>query len=121
MGYAGITGATDVQAHSDAYFHYYSIYQVQNNLTSKTCAVETAVANTPPVITAMPDITIPKGTAFVLSAQATDAEGDPLTYTWEQVDNATSTTTIANLGTLTNTIFSDLGLQQQARQDISLS
>ena len=102
MGYAGITGATDVQAHSDAYFHYYSIYQVQNNLTSKTCAVETAVANTPPVITAMPDITIPKGTAFVLSAQATDAEGDPLTYTWEQVDNATSTTTIANLGTLTN-------------------
>lgn len=102
MGYAGITGATDVQAHSDAYFHYYSIYQVQNNLTSKTCDVETAVANTPPVITAMPDITIPKGTAFVLSAQATDAEGDPLTYTWEQVDNATSTTTIANLGTLTN-------------------
>lgn len=102
MGYAGITGATDVQAHSDAYFHYYSIYQVQNNLTSKTCDVETAVANTPPVITAMLDITIPKGTAFVLSAQATDAEGDPLTYTWEQVDNATSTTTIANLGTLTN-------------------
>ncbi len=102
MGYAGITGDTDVQAHSDAYFHYYSIYQVQNNLTSKTCDVETAVANTPPVITAMPDITIPKGTAFVLSAQATDAEGDPLTYTWEQVDNATSTTTIANLGTLTN-------------------
>jgi len=102
MGYAGITGATDVQAHSDAYFHYYSIFQVQTNLASKTCDVETAVANTPPVITAMPDITIPKGTAFVLSAQATDAEGDPLTYTWEQVDNATSTTTIANLGTLTN-------------------
>lgn len=102
MGYAGITGATDVQAHSDAYFHYYSIYQVQNNLASKTCDIETAVANTPPVITAMPDITIPKGTAFVLTAQATDAEGDPLTYTWEQVDNATSTTTIANLGTLTN-------------------
>ncbi len=102
MGYAGITGATDVQAHSDAYFHYYSIYQVQNNLASKTCDVETAVANTPPVITAMPDITIPKGTAFVLSAQATDAEGDPLTYTWEQVDTATTSTTIGNLGTLTN-------------------
>ena len=102
MGYAGITGATDVQAHSDAYFHYYSIFQVQTNLANKTCDIETAVSNTPPVITAMPDITIPKGTAFVLSAQATDAEGDPLTYTWEQVDNATSTTTIANLGTLTN-------------------
>ncbi len=101
MGYAGIT-SQDVQPHSDAYFHYYSIYQVQNNLTSKTCDIETAVANNPPVITAMPDVTIPKSTAFVLTAQATDAEGDPLTYSWEQVDNATTTTTINNIGTLTN-------------------
>ncbi len=101
MGYAGIT-SQNVQMNSDAYFHINSIIQVQNNLTSKTCDIETPVANTPPVITAMLDVTIPKGTAFVLSAQATDAEGDPLTYTWEQVDNATSTTTIANLGTLTN-------------------
>ena len=102
MGYAGITGATDVQPHSDAYFHVNSIIQIQTNLTNKTCDIESTVNNNPPVITALPDVTIPKGTAFVLSAQATDAEGDPLTYTWEQVDNATSTTTIANLGTLTN-------------------
>lgn len=102
MGYAGITGATDVQPHSDAYFHYYSIFQVQTNLASKTCDIETAITNTPPVITALPDVTIPKSTAFVLTAQATDAEGDPLTYAWEQVDNATTTTTIGTLGTLTN-------------------
>ncbi|MBU4537279.1 MAG: M12 family metallo-peptidase [Weeksellaceae bacterium] len=102
MGYAGITGATDVQPHSDAYFHYYSIFQVQSNLASKTCDIETAVSNTPPVITSMADVTIPKSTAFVLTAQATDAEGDPLTYTWEQVDAATTTTTIGTLGTLTN-------------------
>lgn len=102
MGYAGITGATDVQPHSDAYFHINSIIQVQNNLVAKTCDIETPVNNNPPVITAMADLTIPKGTAFVLTAQATDAEGDPLTYTWEQVDNASSGTTIANLGTLTN-------------------
>ena len=102
MGYAGITGATDVQPHSDAYFHHVSINQVQTNLTSKTCDIETAVANNPPVITAMADVTIPKSTAFVLTAQATDPENDPLTYTWEEVDNATTTTTIASLGTLTN-------------------
>lgn len=98
MGYAGITGATDVQAHSDPYFHINSIIQVQDNLTSKTCDIETAVANQPPVIVAMPDVTIPKSTAFVLTAQATDAEGNPITYCWEQTDSATSTTNTSNLG-----------------------
>ena len=102
MGYAGITGATDVQAHSDPYFHINSIIQVQDNLTSKTCDIETAVANQPPVIVAMPDITIPKSTAFVLTAQATDAEGNPITYCWEQTDSATSTTSTSNLGNNTN-------------------
>ncbi len=101
MGYAGITGATDVQAHSDAYFHINSINQVQTNLASKTCDIETAIVNNPPVITPLPDVTIPKETAFVLTAQATDPENDPLTYTWEQVDNATTAITKANLGTTT--------------------
>jgi hypothetical protein len=102
MGYAGITGATDVQPHSDAYFHINTIIQVQNNLTSKTCDVEASINNSPPVITALPDVTIPKGTAFVLTAQATDPENDPITYDWEQVDNATTATTIGTLGNLTN-------------------
>ncbi|MBH1960916.1 MAG: T9SS type A sorting domain-containing protein [Flavobacteriia bacterium] len=101
MGYAGIT-SQNVQQHSDAYFHINSIIQVQNNLIAKTCDIETSVNNNPPVITAMADVTIPKGTAFVLTAQATDQEGDPMTYTWEQVDNASSGTTITNLGTLTS-------------------
>ncbi len=101
MGYAGITNQ-NVQMNSDAYFHINSIIQVQNNLNSKTCDTETSISNNPPVITAMADLTIPKSTPFVLTAQATDADGDPLTYTWEQVDNATSSTTITNLGTLTN-------------------
>lgn len=102
MGYAGITGATDVQPHSDAYFHINSIIQVQNNLALKTCDVETSINNSPPVITPMPAVTIPKGTAFVLTAQATDLEGDPLTYTWEEVDNATVAITKTNLGTTTS-------------------
>ncbi|MFC3159520.1 reprolysin-like metallopeptidase [Chryseobacterium arachidis] len=92
MGYAGITGAnTDVQPHSDAYFHAVSINQVQNNLVSKTCDIETTINNNPPVIAALSTYNIPKGTAFVLTASATDPENDPLTYCWEQVDNATVT------------------------------
>ncbi|MGC4130595.1 MAG: zinc-dependent metalloprotease family protein [Bergeyella sp.] len=102
MGYAGITGATDLQAHSDAFFHINSIIQVQTNLTTKTCDVETAITNQPPVITAMSTVTIPKSTPFVLTAQATDPEGDPVTYIWEQTNSATTATTASNLGNLTS-------------------
>ena len=103
MGYAGITGgpATDVQPNSNAYFHKASIAQVQANLNNKTCDVETAVNNNPPVIAALPTYNIPKGTAFVLTASATDTENDPLTYTWEQVDNASVTINSTNLGSTT--------------------
>lgn len=109
MGYAGITNA-NVQMNSDAYFHVASILQVQNNLTNKTCDVETTIVNNPPVITALPTYSIPKGTAFVLTASATDPENDPLTYTWEQFNDATlpvngqvtgGTITAANLGNTT--------------------
>ena len=88
MGYAGITGANNVQQHSDAYFHYHSINQVLNNLESKTCWVGTGITNNAPVANAGPDYVIPQGTAYVLRGSATDADGgDNLTYCWEQIDN----------------------------------
>lgn len=92
MGYAGITSA-NVQAHSDAYFHVRSIEQVQDYAGTQSCEVSTPIANNPPVIAALPNKTIPKGTAFVLIANATDAENDPLTYNWEEYDLATSAVT----------------------------
>lgn len=91
MGYAGITGAnTDVQQHSDAYFHSVSIDQVQANLDAVTVDVETPIANNTPVVAPMTTTyTIPKSTAFVLTASATDPDGDALTYNWEQVNSST--------------------------------
>lgn len=89
MGYAGITGDnTDVQSNSDPYFHVVSIDQVQTNLASKTVDVETNITNNPPVVTAMTatTYTIPRSTAFVLTANATDPDGDTLSYCWEEVD-----------------------------------
>lgn len=100
MAYAGIAngnaaqsgifpsagGTFDIQPNSDAYFLRNSINQVQAVLNTATCDIETSVANTPPLIGALPTYTIPKGTAFVLTASATDAENDPMTYTWEQAD-----------------------------------
>lgn len=92
MGYAGITGSNDVQDHSNPYFHYYSITQVLDNLVTRTCWTGTAISNNPPVANAGADYTIPNGTAFILSGSATDADAsDVLTYTWEQIDDGTTT------------------------------
>ncbi|MCW3160245.1 reprolysin-like metallopeptidase [Chryseobacterium oryctis] len=103
MGYAGITGANnDVQPHSNAYFHIASIDQVQENLGLKTCDVEIPIVNNPPVISDLPTYNIPKGTAFVLTASATDPENDPITYAWEEVDNAKVTINKNNLGNTTS-------------------
>ncbi|WP_160137357.1 reprolysin-like metallopeptidase [Chryseobacterium sp. c4a] len=96
MGYAGITAA-NVQMHSDAYFHVINIEQIQAYVNSKTCGITTPVVNTPPVIQPLTNRIIPKGTAFVLTANATDAQNDPMTYAWEQYDIS---------GTLFNTLTS---------------
>lgn len=95
MGYAGIT-SQDVQPHSDAYFHAISIQQVTNNIKGKTCPTSTNTGNSIPTANAGLDYTIPKSTPFMLTGSATDANGDPLTYNWEQMDNASSAQTGAN-------------------------
>ena len=84
MGYAGITGATDVQPHSDAYFHFFSIEQVTANILTKTCDTETNLNQTTPTANAGLDYTIPAGTAFQLKGLGT-SDGTT-TYCWEQND-----------------------------------
>jgi chitodextrinase len=95
MGYAGIT-SQDIQPHSDAFFHAASIQQVTNNIKAKTCSVNISTGNLVPTANAGLDYTIPKSTPFVLSGSASDANGDALTYNWEQFDNAASTATGAS-------------------------
>ena len=89
MGYAGIT-TLDVQPHSDAYFHAVSIQQVTNNIKAKTCSVNIATGNAVPTAGAGLDYTVPKSTPFMLTATGTDANGDALTYNWEETDNQTT-------------------------------
>lgn len=97
MGYAGISSNNNVQNHSDPYFNYFSILQILNNLENRTCWVGSPITNSSPVADAGSDYTIPIGTAFVLKGAATDAnEGDVLTYTWEQIDNGS--TSFSNFG-----------------------
>ena len=102
MGYAGITGASsDVQAHSDDYFHFFNIQQITNYVGTTSCQTTTALTNAVPVSDAGNDYIIPYGTAFILEGAGSDADaGDVLTYCWEQAnmgfdasDGVTPTTT----------------------------
>jgi hypothetical protein len=94
MSYAGIT-AQDVAPHSIDIFHQASIAQVQTNFETKTCGTTLSIAgnNTAPVVAPLTNYTIPRSTPFALTGSASDVNGDPLTYTWEQNDNGNATTT----------------------------
>ena len=93
MGYAGITGPTDVQTHGDAYFHAISIQQITNYVKTTSCQTNSPTGNSVPTAIAGADFTVPKSTPFILTGDGTDADGNSLSYCWEQMDenNATST------------------------------
>lgn len=93
MAYAGICGsANNVQNNSDPYFHSASVNEIYKIISRVTdCSVKTDNNNAIPTADAGDSYTIPKGTAFVLTGVGTDADNDPLTYLWEQLDNQAST------------------------------
>ncbi|MET0395164.1 MAG: reprolysin-like metallopeptidase [Chitinophagaceae bacterium] len=110
MGYAGITGSTDVQPHSDDYFHTRSIEQISDYIKLSTgggaCAAVTVTGNTAPTANAGSDYTIPKSTPFTLTGSGTDVNsGDVLTYTWEQMNAGTSSTTIPSTSATSGPLF----------------
>jgi hypothetical protein len=105
MSYAG-TSLKDTQEYPDAYFHAISIQQVTDNLKTKTCGTITNTGNAAPVVNAGLDFTIPKGTPFMLTGSATDANtNDALTYTWEQMDLGNATTTVPTATATTGPLF----------------
>ncbi len=87
QAYAGICDSDDLQNNSDAYFHSGSFEEMRAFIASTSCGTSTNTSNTPPVVSAPANgKTIPANTPFKLTASATDAEGDALTYCWEQMD-----------------------------------
>ena len=89
MAYAGICGADNLLPNSDAQFQAVSLDEISTYTflsTGSTCGTLTATGNTPPAVNAGGNFIIPKSTPFVLTGSATDANGDPLTYSWEQID-----------------------------------
>jgi Metallo-peptidase family M12B Reprolysin-like/Secretion system C-terminal sorting domain len=102
MAYAGICGTQNIQNNSDPFFHTTSFDEMVNYITvgdGNTCPVITNNGNSIPVVTTGGSgFTIPKNTPFTLTGAAVDANGDALTYNWEQFDLGT-----AGLNTSTST------------------
>lgn len=99
MGYAGIC-APNVQNNSDAYFHGINLQEIGDHVVATNCDVVVSTANAPPVVDNILNYTIPKSTPFVLTASASDPNGDPLTYCWEQWDHEVGPMPPASTNTL---------------------
>ena len=88
MSYAGT--CHDIQGFRDMLFHTISYDQIINFSVSgggNACPVTTNTGNTPPTVNAGPGgFIIPINTPFMLTGSGNDADGDPLTFSWEEFD-----------------------------------
>ena len=103
MAYAGICPPEDLQAHSNDYFNVESLNEIVPFITSgsgSTCGTTNATGNSAPALPAgTPSFTIPVGTPFTLTTSATDANGDTVTFDWEQYNLGTASTSVATAST----------------------
>ncbi len=88
MGYAGVCGNDNLAGHSIDNFHAVSFDAISTFLATGgggSCATIINTGNSVPVVNAGSDYVIPRSTPFILAGSATDANGDAMTYSWEQV------------------------------------
>jgi hypothetical protein len=88
MAYAGVVGSgEDLQPHSDPYFHFISLQEIQNYTAGLGVPFSSAVTgNTPPTVNAGSTFTIPSLTPFAMTATGSDPDGDPITFDWQERD-----------------------------------
>lgn len=78
----------NVARFADPFFHLGSVEGMNTFLMSALCRQQETTSNRiPQIISLSPDRSIPPRTPFVLAAEAVDADGDTLTYSWEQFDS----------------------------------
>jgi hypothetical protein len=101
MAYAGIVSGQDLQSNSDDHFHVASYDEIDAYTSTSPgngAFSSPSTGNLPPTISPLPIniISIPSQTPFALTASATDANGDTLSYCWEQFDLGPKQNPIAN-------------------------
>lgn len=92
MAYAGICDAENLQQNSDAFFHSHSVEQMGAFIQTATCSTTSALNNEAPTVSAGSDYTIPASTPVLLTGSATDPDSDTMSYSWEQFDLGTVST-----------------------------
>jgi len=94
MGSGGFCAPT-VQDFRDPYFHSISIQSIKEYINSEEgndCGTVISTVNSSPTVEIDTHYyNIPISTPFILSANATDVDNDPLTYCWEQTDTELQT------------------------------
>ncbi|MBS0190804.1 MAG: M12 family metallo-peptidase [Phycisphaerales bacterium] len=113
MAYAGICGFDDLAAHSVAFFHARSIQEITTKVAAVSCYASIVTGNNIPTVSAGSVYTIPIQTPYTLTGSATDADGDALTYCWEQ--NITSSAAQGASLVSGNYIFPDIGTNAYQR------
>ncbi len=112
MAYAGICDADNVSNNSDDYFHVRSYQTMLTFLqgTGGNCAATSPTGNTPPTVNGQqtPATFFPIGTPFKLTAAGSDADGDTLTYCWEQYNRGSSIDLASTPSTGTPPLFVSL-------------
>ena len=89
MAYAGICGSDNLQTNSDAFFHSVSINEIRKFTregSGANCGMITPTTNNTPTTDAGNNYTIPAGTPFKLTGSSSDADGDTVSHSWEQID-----------------------------------
>ncbi len=109
QAYAGICAAAEnVQPNSDPIFHASSFDAISNFVNAGgSCGVPTPTGNILPIIAPLTNnnISIPINTPFTLTASATDANGDAITYNWEGWDVGAAGTWVSAGTSTTRPLF----------------
>lgn len=89
MAYTGLCAPNDYETNPYPFYHYASLKQMINVISSTTCGESVNSGNPAPNVGTILPKKIPHSTPFMLVADATDANNqNTLSYSWEQIDPA---------------------------------